>query len=245
MESKYIVILISGIIFILALILSIIGLYVLVNLKRPFPNQIKIILSISLLDIVISFLGTATTIFQLIDIRNEHPIQYLLRIKIAFYIPWYLSFYLMMLDRCLSCCFPFWYRTYASSRWANITLLLSWSSLLITIPILSLTDIMQIKIVADSYIWLVLDAIYICGFIVLYGIIFHVKKRSSMITRRNAAQSENKRFIKVVSAMLITFLAFEVVPTAIMTILNIERQQQTANKLLPYNENYMALECTS
>ena len=234
MEIEYIIILITFVICILALILNIIGLYILVNLKRPFSNQVKIIMSISLLDIIILFLATTMKVLQLVEIKEQLLHQYLWLFMSAFYFVWYMAFDLMMLDRCFSCCFPFWYRTYAASRWVSISLVLFWSSPLITIPVIALSNIKKTMDFSYTYAWMAFDVIFICGFIVLYGIIFEVKRRSNVQTRRNAAQPENKRFIKVVSAMLITFLILEAIPTTFVSFLNIESKHEAANGLFTY-----------
>ena len=152
--------------------------------------------------------------------NNLYSIQ-----TLVFFI-WYMTFYLLMFDRFLSCCFPFWYRTYASVRCINIILIVYWASLLSLIPIVLLIDYEKVTFTLDTYGWLAFDAIFICGFIVLYSMIYGLKRRSNIRFRQNAAHSDNKRFFAVISAMLVTFLVLEASPTVLTSILKIARKHK-------------------
>ena len=234
MKTESIANLISAVISLFAIILNIIGIYILVKSKRPYSNQIKIMLNISLLDILIATFSIGKTILELLEMQQSNLYLSFWRITTVLFFIWYMTFYLLMFDRFLSCCFPFWYRTYASVRYIKIILFVYWASLLLLIPILYQIDIGKIKHDISTFAWLVFDVIFICGFIVLYSMIFGLKRRSNKRSRRNAANPDNKRFLGVISAMLVAFLVLEASPTVLMSILNILEKHEASSELMSY-----------
>ena len=176
MKNESIATIISSIISIFAIVFNIIGIYMLVKCKRPYSNQIKIVLNISILDILISAFSVGEIILELMKMQQSNLYSLRWPITAVLFIIWYMTFYLMMFDKFLSCCLPFWYRTYASVRCINIILIVYWASFLLLLPIALLIDYEQVTVTLDTYSWLAFDTIFICGFIVLYSMIYGLKR---------------------------------------------------------------------
>ena len=234
MKTESIANLISAVISLFAIILNIIGINILVKSKRPYSNQIKIMLNISLLDILISAFSIGKIILELISMQQGDLYSSFWIMSAVLFFIWYMTFYLMMFDRFLSCRFPFWYRTYAAVRYIKIILIVYWASLLLLIPILYQIDFEKTKHEINTFAWLTFDAIFICGFIVLYSMIYCLKRQSNMRSRRNVAHSDNKRFFRVISAMLVTFLILEASPTVLLSILNMLGEYKALSSLFPF-----------
>ena len=195
------------------------GMYLLSKFTRPYSNQIKIIMSISLTEMSLSVLTMQDQVCIILKI-DDSWVAHMQLVTLALYCCWYLMFYLMMVDRLIGSCFPFWYRGEASSKLITRTLLIGWSMTIIAVPVmwLLIRHIKQFRRLFHEFLWLTLDSLFIILFFILYSSIFYIKYRSRKQFGRAANREESKRFLKVTSLMLLSFVLLEAGPTATTSI---------------------------
>ena len=195
------------------------GMYLLSKLKRPYSNQIKTIMSISLTEMLVSVLTMQEQVCIILKI-DDSWVGHMQLVTLALYCCWYLMFYLMMVDRLIGSCFPLWYRSEASSKFITRTLLIGWSMTIMAFPVMCLliehTD--KVRRLFYEFLWLILDSLFILLFLILYSSIFYIKYRSRKQFGRAANRDESKRFLKVTSLMLLSFILLEAGPTATTSI---------------------------
>ena len=209
---------IVGVLALIVLSASCVGIYLLTKFNQPYSNQVKIVMSISLIEILISI---STILIVIIPFSSSHnSLMKLLRleiIRVVFYFFWYIMFYILMIDRLLGSCFPFWYRTDASKKLIKRTLIICWLGMIIILISLCLWNI-EPTIFHGNVVWLILDSLFILSFFVLYSSIFYIKYRSKERSGRTVNRDGNKRFLKITSVILTVFLLLEAAPTAVTTI---------------------------
>ena len=219
MATGDVIMIILGVIAFLVLFASCFGIYLLTKFSQPYSNQVKIVMSISVIEILISFLTILIVITSFSSGYNSmnRLLVHLEIIKLAVYFLWYITFYILMIDRLLGSCFPFWYRTDASEILIKRALTISWFAMIITVISLCLLN-KQRKKYFEDFIWLILDCLFILLFFVLYSSIFYIKYRSKVRSGRTVNRDDSKRFFKVTSVILTVFLLLEAAPTAVTTI---------------------------
>ena len=205
----------------MVIVASCLGIYLLTKLEQPYSNQIKIVMSITLSGILISFLTIIGEVFTFSGINDsDRKQQYLGLIKTTVYFLWYVLFYLLMLDRLLGSCFPFWYRSGAAERVTKGALITLWPSMVISWPSICLltTQPKKFRRILKDFVWLILDSVFILIFFVLYASIFYTRNRSIERSGRRTNRVENKQFFKVTSVILISFLVLEAAPTTVTSV---------------------------
>lgn len=237
MDATKVAYLTSFAISILTILANSFGLYLLSRLERPFSNQVKIIMSISFLEILIPSNETVSLSLAIFvakqHIEEEHIYW---KIRTSLYLVWYMQFYILMIDRLLGCSFPFWYRGEASSKWMKNGLICCWTSLLVIALIFFLEGDKSWKKYVFDYAWVTLDILFIIIFVALYGTLFFMKRRSNRQVRRQNVRAENKRFMTIISLILFVFLILEAIPTITMTALRNLGRHSLAKKISPFFE---------
>lgn len=225
-----------SVICILAAVANACGLYLLSKLKRPFANQTKIIISISVCEILISTLVTVTSLHRFIAKKTlPDPFKLIAwQVFAALFFAWYALFYLLIVDRFLSCSYPFWYRSGSSKKLIKVSLTFTW---ILTLPILLALLLGTDKCfqhISYLYLWMALDILFIAMFATLYARIFFLTRRSNKNARRYSGWPANKKFLRVTSSILTTFILLEAVPTVIYSTLLIVQENVYFNTVYKY-----------
>lgn len=219
MKSQVVAEIVVGVITIGVIVANIFGVYLLMKLKKPYSNQVRIVINISICEIFLSCVNITRSIYRSSYQRDEDSsvMAHLYLLIAAIYFAWYNMFYLLMVDRMFGSCFPFWYQCNASGRWIKIALGVFWFLTLIIALALCLTWPHNMLQHIEKYYWVTLDAIFVLFVCVLYGSVFFIKRRSSARTGRSTNQTDNKRFFAIVSAILMTFVLLQAIPGIIAT----------------------------
>ena len=198
-----------------AIIANALGIRWLVLSGRSYPNQIKIIGNISFQDICISALNlcTSLTYFAVTTTFFDKINRIAILLRISLYLSWFFTFYLLMLDRFLGCCFPLWYRANDSPKWIRNGIGICWLLTIVSAPTMLLIAPSEIVLAKSTYLFLPLSIIYLVLFSVLYCTVFFLKRRSTARTGRQVNRTESRRFFAVTTAMLVAFLVLEAIPS--------------------------------
>ena len=198
------------------------GIRLLTRLRRPYTNQIKIIISVSLAEILLSALTISQRVASLAKPQNQKLLlSYLKVIKTAVYFSWYMMFYILMIDRFCGTRFPFWYRSDASRKSACISLIVCWLAIFLIATSISLADQYnpyESLCAVENFIYLVCDSVFILLFFILCCTVFYFKHQSNMRFGRGTRRDENKRFFRITSTILTVFLLLQAIPTAVTSL---------------------------
>ena len=206
-----------------AIIANAFGIRWLIGTRKPYSNQIKIIVNISLVDICISAMTLLTRIvlFAAPGTFYVKVYTYVNLVRLCVYLTWFFMFYLLMLDRFLGCCFPLWYRVNASPNWIKFSLGFCWSIALVSAPITCLISPDKMKSIMGTYVMASLLIMFLIQFAVLYVAVFYHKRRSNARSGRQNKRVENTRFFAVTTVMLVAFLALEAIPSLALSVMQI------------------------
>lgn len=211
---------------IMAIVANITGIYFLLKRRREgsriiLSNQAKIIIGISFCNTLLAGLDLCEIISRLVNPEetDKEVDIYALLIFFSLYVTWYALLYLLMLDRLIGLCFPFWYRLHVTPRWIDIGIGFCWFTTFIIVPALWLSRSREMFNNLRKFGWLVLDLGFVVLFIVLYTSVFRIKHKSSKQIGRSIRQVHNKHFIVIVARMLFKFLILQTVPTIIVFIM--------------------------
>ena len=200
----------------LALILNIIGIYLLKASGLGSTIQIKLIIKISTCDILIST-GTLVAITMHIlgyTLHESKAAQVTWALGAGVYNLWFILFYFLTLDRFLGCNFPFKYRNVITPRIFKLIFLPVWGLSTILAVIVAITDTMKVREFYNKYMWLIYDCIFLFLFLTTYVSVFYRKRQSMKIPgRRRSSGFGNQRFLALTGVMLLAFLVFETIPT--------------------------------
>ena len=205
----------------LALTLNACGIYLLKASHIGASNQVKLIMNVSVCDVIIS---SASLTLMSLDLCGYHLPESGISLAIwasrtAVFHAWYCMFYLLTLDRFLGCNFPFKYRAMTGGKTCKITLLIAWMIPVILIPLFCFLDTKAIRIFYNKSMWISLDATFLCLFAITYSSVFYQKKRRNSQFQIKNAGSDNQRFFAVTTAILVAFLFLETIPAVISAIL--------------------------
>ena len=233
-EAKLACNVLSIVVVVSAILFNAVGLYILNVAKINKSNQIRIIVSLSVADIL-NCIGFITQLS--VDLSGHTALQskaglVIWMFRAVLYHPWYTMFFLLTFDRFLACNFPFKYRSIFVGNAMRNLLIGIWIITMLPAPIYCFLDMEKIRIVYDVYVWVVLDAIFMFLFAVTYGSIYYRKKRSDLQFRHKDTNDDNHRFFIVTTAILVGFIFFAVVPDFTMSIL-ITYAEETSNAAQP------------
>ena len=205
-----------------AIIFNVFGIYVLMVAKAGKSNQIKIIVSLSVADILNCF-GFIVQIS--LDMSGHKALEsktglVIWMIRAVIYHPWYSMFYLLTFDRFLACNFPFKYRSLFGRNTMRNVLIVIWVISLIPAPVYCFLDMAKIRVFYDVYVWAALDSIFVFLFVVTYVSIYYRKKRSNLQFRHRDTNDDNQRFFLVTTLILVGFVFFAIIPDLTMSLLH-------------------------
>lgn len=220
-DGKKVAVVCNTIIIITAIIANTFGLCWIIKFRKLCSNQTKIIFSISLADVIISSFTLSMIVHGLTASSGFYDSLnlYLWLTRSALYISWFLMFYLLMLDRFLGSCFPFWYKSNSSPDFIRNSLVALWLTPCLLAPILCAITPKHQRDVFNKFVWMVFDVAFLSLFTVLYTAIFFIKRQSNARAGRRTQAVKSTRFFRVTSAMLIAFLLLETFPSAGTSIL--------------------------
>ena len=200
----------------IALILNIIGIYLLKAAGLGSTIQIKLIIKISICDILLST-GTLVAITMHIlgyTLHESKAAQVIWALGAGVYNLWFILFYFLTLDRFLGCNFPFKYRNVITPRIFKLLFVTVWGLSTILAVIIAIIDTMKVREFYNKFMWLIYDCIFLFLFITTYASVFYRKRQSMKIPgRRRSSGFGNQRFIALTGVMLLAFLVFETIPT--------------------------------
>lgn len=204
-----------------ALVLNAFGIYLLKASPIGCSNQVKLIMNVSVCDVIIS---SASLSLMALDLCGYHLPESGISLVIwasrtAIYHVWYSMFYLLTFDRFLGCNFPFKYRAMTVGTTCKIILLIAWMIPLILIPLFCFLDTKTIRVFYNKKMWISLDATFLCLFAITYSSVFYRKKRRNSQFTNKIAGSDNQHFFVVTTAILVAFLFLETIPSVISAIL--------------------------
>eukprot|EP00795_Rhopilema_esculentum_P011622 gene11622-21864_t len=205
-----------------AIVFNICGIYILKAAKVGRSNQVLIIISLSIADILNS-LGFICQIS--VELSGHAALDskaglIVWMIRAVIYHPWYTMFYLLTLDRFLACNFPFKYRSISGKNTMRNLLIFLWIFGLIPAPIYCFLDMEKIRVFYDQFVWVAFDVIFVVLFVVTYGSLFYRKKRSNLQFRHKDTNDDNHRFFIVTTVILVGFVFFAIIPDLAMSILH-------------------------
>ena len=165
-----------------AILFNAVGIYMLKAAKIGKSNQISIIISLSIADILncIGFLAQLSVDMSGHQALHSTPGLVIWMIRAVVYHPWYATFFLLTFDRLLACNFPFKYRSIFGRNTMRNVIIAIWTVTLIPGPIYCFFDMAKIRVFYDVYVWAALDAIFVLLFVATYGSIYYRKKRSNL-----------------------------------------------------------------
>ena len=204
-----------------AILFNAVGIYILKAARIGKSNQIRIIISLSVADILncVGFLAQLSVDMSGHQALHSTPGLVIWMIRAVIYHPWYATFFLLTIDRFLACNFPFKYRsTFGRNTMRNIIVVM-WTVTLIPGPIYCFFNMEKIRVFYDVYVWVALDAIFVLLFVVTYGSLYYLKKRSNLQIRHRDTGDDNHRFFLVTTVILVGFIFFAIIPDFTMSLL--------------------------
>lgn len=201
---------------ILAMICNAIGVYVLSKIDFRKTNQVIIIKSLSITEIIISIgwvIGDVLHFYGFKSGATSWNINW--SIKAGIYLTWYSMIYMLTVDRLLGCNFPLQHRIWVRIRNIKIAVATMWIvGVLIGIS-MSLFEAKQLYIAFNKYVWPILDGIFLVLFTTTYATIYcRVSKRAV----HQSTQSDQTKFVRMITAILLTFVVCEIIPVTINLI---------------------------
>lgn len=200
----------------LALIVNILGIYLLKAARLGSSVQTQIMVSVSCCDILIS---TATFIVMMLNfyghtLGTSKMAQVAWAHRMGVYHTWFIMFYLLATGRFLGCNFPFRYRAIVTPRKCKIVIGVSWMIAIILWLVFSILETTEIKAFYHRYyLWLVCDAVFLFFFIVTYASVFYRKKQSTMRFHKTNSRTANRRLFASTTTILVAFILLETIPT--------------------------------
>eukprot|EP00795_Rhopilema_esculentum_P011618 gene11618-21859_t len=215
----------SIIVVVCAIVFNICGIYILKIAKVGRSNQILIIISLSIADILNSF-GFICQIS--VELSGHAALDseaglIVIMIRAAIYHSWYAMFYLLTLDRFFACNFPFKYRSISGKNTMRNLLIVVWIFGLIPAPVYCFLDMEKIKVFYFNFVWISCDVIFVVLFVVTYCSLFYHKKRSNLQFRQGETNDDNHRFFIVTTVILVGFLFFTIIPDIAMSLIHAKK----------------------
>ena len=204
-----------------AILFNAFGIYMLKASKIKKSNQIRIIISLSIADILncIGFIAQLSVDLSGHDALDSKTGLVVWMIRAVIYHPWYTTFYLLTFDRFLACNFPFKYRSIFGRNTMRNVLIVIWTVTLIPGPIYCFFDMEKIRVFYDVYVWVAFDSVFMILFVVTYVSIYYRKKRSKLQFRHRDTNDDNHRFFLVTTVILVGFIFFAIIPDFTMSLL--------------------------
>ena len=201
---------------ILAMACNSIGVHVLSKIDFRKTNQIIIIKSLSITEIIISIGWVIGDVLHLCGFKSgatSWNINW--SIKSGIYLTWYSMIYMLTVDRLLGCNFPLQHRTWVRIRNIKIAVATMWIIGVLIGTSMCLFEAKQLYIVFNKYVWLTLDGIFLVLFTVTYTTIYcRVSKRAV----QRSTQSDQTKLVRMITVLLLTFVVCEIIPVTINLI---------------------------
>lgn len=221
-EAKLACNVLSTLVAVAAISFNVFGILVLRLSKIGRSNQVSVIISLSVADILnsLGFIAQISVEYAGHATLESSTGLVVWMVRAVLYHPWYTMYYLLTVDRYLACNFPFKYRSISGKNTMRNILIAIWIVTLIPAPIYCFLDMAKIRVFYDVYVWTVLDSIFTLVFVVAYGTIYYRKKRSNLQFRHKDTNDDNQRFFVVTTVILIGFVFFAIIPDFAMSLLH-------------------------
>ena len=200
----------------LALIVNILGIYMLKASRLGNSVQAQIIMNVSCCDILIS---AATFIVMTLHsyghtLGTSKVAQVVWAHRMGVYHTWFIMFYWIATDRFLGCNLPLRYRAIVTIQKCKSVVGISWMIAAILWLVFSVLDTMKMRASYHRYyLWVIGDAIYLFFFIVTYVSVLYRKKQSTQKFHEASPRAGNQQFFASTTAILLAFLLLETIPT--------------------------------
>eukprot|EP00112_Aurelia_sp_Birch-Aquarium-sp1_P013211 Seg2798.2 transcript_id=Seg2798.2/GoldUCD/mRNA.D3Y31 product="hypothetical protein" protein_id=Seg2798.2/GoldUCD/D3Y31 len=117
----------------------------------------------------------------------------------------------------MGCNFPIKHKVYVKKKYVRITIIVCWVVGVLIGVIGCPFDHIAVRNVYRTYIWIILDIIFLMLFTVTYISMFVYLARRR-ISGTQSVIADNQRFLKTVTALLVAFLLFETIPSLLSVI---------------------------
>ena len=125
------------------------------------------------------------------------------------YLTWYAMIYMLTIDRFLGCNFPLKHRVWVRMRNIKIAVVSMWMVGILSGISMCLLEDNQLYKIFNKLVWLILDGTFLTLFLITYSTIYYNVSRTGV--QRNIQTDQNK-FFGMITAILLCFMIFEVVP---------------------------------
>eukprot|EP00112_Aurelia_sp_Birch-Aquarium-sp1_P017636 Seg4107.2 transcript_id=Seg4107.2/GoldUCD/mRNA.D3Y31 product="hypothetical protein" protein_id=Seg4107.2/GoldUCD/D3Y31 len=209
-DSEQIVRIASMTVSALAVIFNAIGLYTLSQINFRNSNQIIIIKSLSITDIIIAIGWISGDVLNIYGHKSGSiPWNINWSLRAGVYLTWYAMIYMLTMDRFLGCNFPLQHRVWVRMRNIKIAVITMWMIGVISGISMCLLEDNQLYTTFNKLVWLLLDGTFLTLFLITYSTIYYNVSKTGV--QRNIQTDQNK-FFRMITAILLCFVIFEIVP---------------------------------
>ena len=209
-DSEQIVRIASMTVSALAVIFNAIGVYTLSQVNFRNSNQIIIIKSLSITDIIIAIGWISGDVLNIYGYKSGSiPWNINWSLRAGVYLTWYAMIYMLTIDRFLGCNFPLQHRVWVRMRIIKIAVAIMWMIGVLSGISMCLLEDNQLYTIFNKLVWLILDGAFLTLFLITYSTIYCNVSKTGV--QRNIHTDQNK-FFRMITAILLCFIIFEIVP---------------------------------
>ena len=191
------------------------GVYLLrLAFRNSNNNQILILISLSVCNVTLAIFWTGDTIITHYNVTDTRIYFRWWSFLAGVYLVWYTMILLLTADRFIGCNFPIKHKLFVRRSIFLWAILICWFFGLTFAVIGCVLGSRYFRPWAKSYLWPTLDVLFLLMFVVTYASIFVVLARRRFGLQL-AHYSNQTQFIVTVTAILVSFLCLEAVPTLV------------------------------
>ncbi len=228
----------SGLYFV-SVLLNCLGLYLLTAFK-PMSNSKFLLANLAGTDIVVSVVQITYNFIYAFSGKDVFLIFE--RVLGTIWLSYYFSVFFLTIDRLIAVRFPWKYRAVVTKKRLKFSILVAWLLLVILGTSLFLSNEWFEYFL--KYTWLVLDVTFLTTCAITYGIIFtkilqrrrfgnNNDEETSNERRQRLVINREKKFVKIVALIMISFLMLILIPDLIMHQWDSEKLQAFSNIAWP------------
>ncbi len=213
----------SSLIYLASALLNTLGVYLLAA-TEPFNNSKIILVNLAATEIVISVMQIVDNLMRLFSAVGEGSLTR--KLENATWLFYFFAMYFLTVDRLVRAAFPLRYVVMITKKRIRLAVLATWFLALVFAIPLVLVDACYVFFI--SYMPLTLDIIFIILCLATYGLILtkliqrrrlsHNQQDVNSGRRLRILRTSNRKFLKVVAFIILSFLFFILLPDIIFHI---------------------------
>lgn len=200
-----------------SIILNSCGINVLCSRRRHITSHSIILVNLSITEIVgatvwflrdsVLMIGRSETALRIFSIL----MIILLHVRSV----WYLSMYIILLDRLIACIWPLKHMVIITKHRVKTALAVIWLVFILSAIPFSIFDVKYFKMVFTREVFLAMAGGFLLFAVITYATIFFKVIRSNVNLSQGRSQNRGGHLMYVASLIIVTFIIFEVIPSIV------------------------------